>query len=349
MLPDPHGTLPVSPTPANGAGVLLAISGLQVKFKTEQGIVYAVNGVSFDVRAGETLGIIGESGSGKTVSMLAVMGLISTPPGMVSGSVRFEGQELLTMDEAHRRKIRGGQIAMVFQDPMTSLNPVLTIGKQVSETLRLHLNLGESDAQQKAIELLEAVGIQDARRRYSDYPHRLSGGMRQRVMIAIGLACHPRLLIADEPTTALDVTIQAQILQLVRQLKADLGMAMIWITHDFGVIAGLADRVIVMYAGNIVESGTVDELFYTPHHPYTIGLLRAVPRLDENRPRRLEQIEGSPPLTGSTGPGCCFRLRCRYALDRCQTEAPPFRSEGNHEHQWACWVDVPPEDNFGSS
>jgi oligopeptide transport system ATP-binding protein len=320
---------------------LFAISDLHVAFKTAQGIVNAVNGVSFEVHTGETLGIVGESGSGKTVSMLAAMGLVPIPPGSIKGSIRFEGQELLSMDEPHRRKIRGSRMAMVFQDPMTSLNPVLTIGHQVSETLRLHLNLDEMQAREKAIELLTSVGIPDAERRYTDYPHRLSGGMRQRVMIAIGLACHPQLLIADEPTTALDVTIQAQIIQLIRQLKANFGMTVIWITHDFGVIAGLADRVIVMYAGHVVEMGTVDEIFYRPQHPYTLGLLRAVPRLDEERPQKLEQIEGSPPLGGSSGPGCCFYPRCRFSIDKCKTEAPLLRFDEGKSHLRACWVDLP--------
>ncbi len=333
----------ISPS-SNGAKKLLVVSELQVEFRAERGIVNAVNGISFDVRAGETIGIIGESGSGKTVSMLAIMGLIPSPPGFICGSVQFEGQDLFTLNEGSRRKIRGSQIAMVFQDPLTSLNPVLTIGQQVSEMYKLHKNLGETASRQKAIELLDAVGIPDANRRYNDYPHRLSGGMRQRVMIAIGIACHPKLLIADEPTTALDVTIQAQILQLVKKLKADFGMSIIWITHDFGVIAGLADRVIVMYAGNIVEIGQIDEIFYNPRHPYTIGLLRAVPRLDEESPRRLEQIEGSPPLSGIVGDVCCFHLRCRFAIEKCHTKAPPFFGSENGEHRWACWIDLKKED-----
>ena len=319
---------------------LLEVNGLKTQFFTQDGVVKAVNGISFFVDEGETLGIVGESGCGKSVSVLSVMRLIPQPPGrIVDGSVLFNGENLLDLDDNAIRKVRGNQIAMIFQDPMTSLNPVLTIGRQISEALELHLNMKREDARKRSAELLELVGIPQADARLDDYPHQFSGGMRQRAMIAMGLACDPMLLIADEPTTALDVTIQAQIVDLVKRLRDEMGMAIIWITHDLGVVAGLADRMMVMYAGFVVEEADVKAVYADPRHPYTIGLLGSLPRLDELREDKLTSIEGLPPDLIDLPPGCPFQARCVYAIEKCKTERPVLEPVGPR-HRIACWVDV---------
>ena len=320
---------------------LLQVRDLRTQFFTQGGVVHAVNGVSYELSEGETLGIVGESGCGKSVSMLSIMRLIPQPPGkIVGGEVVFDGSDLLKLDEDGIRKIRGNKIAMIFQDPMTSLNPVLAIGQQISEAIILHLGMSHQQARKRSIELLEMVGISDAANRIGCYPHQFSGGMRQRVMIAMGLSCNPQLLIADEPTTALDVTIQAQIIDLVKQLKAELGMAIVWITHDLGVVAGLADRVIVMYAGYVVEQASVKALYQDPRMPYTLGLLRSIPRLDEGTRTRLTSIEGLPPDLLSPPDGCPFAPRCPFTMERCLAEVPPLAPAGSDDHLVACWVDV---------
>jgi oligopeptide transport system ATP-binding protein len=319
---------------------LLQVKGLKTQFFTQDGVVSAVSGIDFDVDEGETLGIVGESGCGKSVSVLSLMRLIPSPPGrIVGGEGWFQGRDLLRMDDEEIRSVRGNKIAMIFQDPMTSLNPVLTISQQVSEALELHLGMDKKQARKRSIELLDLVRIPDAADRIDDYPHQFSGGMRQRVMIAMGLSCNPQLLIADEPTTALDVTIQAQITDLVRQLKQEIGMAVIWITHDLGVIAGLADRVNVMYAGYIIESADVKDLYADPRHPYTLGLLHSIPRLDAARRERLTPIDGLPPDLIDLPSGCPFAPRCAYALDRCLQENPTLETVARR-HTVACWVDV---------
>ncbi|HNR95476.1 MAG TPA: ABC transporter ATP-binding protein [Anaerolineae bacterium] len=319
---------------------LLQVKGLKTQFFTQDGVVNAVNAIDFDLNEGETLGIVGESGCGKSVSVLSLMRLIPTPPGrVVGGEAWFQGRDLIKMDNEEIRSVRGNKIAMIFQDPMTSLNPVLTINQQVSEALELHLGMDKRQARRRTVELLDLVRIPDAANRIDDYPHQFSGGMRQRVMIAMGLSCNPQLLIADEPTTALDVTIQAQITDLVRQLKNEIGMAVIWITHDLGIVAGLADRVNVMYAGFIIESADVKDLYADPRHPYTLGLLGSIPRLDAERKTRLTPIEGLPPDLIDMPPGCPFAPRCRYALDKCLTENPVLETVARR-HTVACWVDV---------
>jgi len=319
---------------------LLEVKGLKTQFFTQDGVVKAVNGISFHVDEGETLGIVGESGCGKSVSVLSVMRLIPQPPGkIVDGEVIFEGRDLLKISDEEIRQIRGNRIAMIFQDPMTSLNPVLTIGRQISEALELHMGMSRQEARKRSAELLSMVGIPQAADRLDDYPHQFSGGMRQRAMIAMGLACDPQLLIADEPTTALDVTIQAQIVDLVKRLRDDLGMAVIWITHDLGVVAGLADRVMVMYAGFAVEEAPVKEVYGNPRHPYTIGLLGSLPRLDEVREEKLRSIEGLPPDLIDLPEGCPFAPRCVYAIDKCREERPELEPVGPR-HRIACWVDV---------
>ncbi|KPL24584.1 MAG: peptide ABC transporter ATP-binding protein [Anaerolineae bacterium SM23_84] len=319
---------------------LLQVRGLKTQFFTQDGVVNAVSGIAYDLNEGETLGIVGESGCGKSVSVLSLMRLIPSPPGrIVGGEALFQGRDLLTMDEEEIRSVRGNKIAMIFQDPMTSLNPVLTISQQVSEALELHLAMEKKQARQRSIELLELVRIADAAGRIDDYPHQFSGGMRQRVMIAMALSCNPQLLIADEPTTALDVTIQAQIVDLVRQLKEEIGMAVMWITHDLGVIAGLADRVNVMYAGYIIEAADVADLYADPRHPYTLGLLGSIPRLDAARKEKLTPIQGLPPDLIDMPPGCPFAPRCRFALDRCLEENPTLETVARR-HVVACWVDV---------
>ena len=319
---------------------LLEIKDLRTQFHTREGLVYAVNGVSYELAEGETLGIVGESGCGKSVSVLSLLRLIPEPPGKIAGGqALFQGRDLLKMSPDEIRHVRGAQIAMVFQDPMTSLNPVLTIGRQLTEALELHLGMNKEQSRQRSIELLEMVGIPNAGDRLSDYPHQFSGGMRQRVMISMALSCAPQVLIADEPTTALDVTIQAQIVELVKRLRDELGMAIIWITHDLGIIAGLAKRVIVMYAGFIIEEAPVKDLYGDPRHPYTLGLLGSLPRLDETMHRRLVSIEGLPPDLLGLPPGCPFAPRCVYAMDRCHKENPPLESV-SPGHWKACWVDT---------
>ena len=275
---------------------LLEVNNLTTHFFTQDGVVKAVDGITYDLEEGEVLGVVGESGCGKSVHALSIMRLVPSPPGRtVAGEVRFEGEDLLQMDDAEMRHIRGNRIAMVFQEPMTSLNPVLTIGRQLTETLELHQNMTKQQAQSRAAELLQTVGIPDAERRLVDYPHQFSGGMRQRVMIAMALSCNPKLIIADEPTTALDVTIQAQILELMQDLARDFGTAMIIITHNLGVVARYADNVNVMYAGNIIETGSAEEIYHNPRHPYTLALLNSVPRLDASERVKLDAIEGLPP------------------------------------------------------
>jgi oligopeptide transport system ATP-binding protein len=321
-------------------GTLLEVKGLRTQFFTQDGVVNAVNGISYTLNEGETLGIVGESGCGKSVGVMSLIRLIPMPPGrVVDGEVWFEGRDLLKLDDDEIRQVRGNRIAMIFQDPMTSLNPVLTIGRQISEALELHMGMDKQQARARSAELLELVGIPGAESRLDDYPHQFSGGMRQRVMIAMGLSCDPQLLIADEPTTALDVTIQAQIVELVKKLRDEIGMAIIWITHDLGVVAGLADRMIVMYAGFIVEEAVVKDLYANPRHPYTLGLLGSLPRLDEERPTRLRSIEGLPPDLIDLPPGCPFYPRCTYRIERCQRENPPLEAIGP-QHKVACWVDV---------
>ena len=319
---------------------MLEIKDLRTQFHTREGLVYAVNGVSYTLDEGETLGIVGESGCGKSVSVLSLMRLIPQPPGRIAGGqALFQGRDLLKMSAEEIRHVRGAQIGMVFQDPMTSLNPVLTIGRQVTEGLELHMGMSKQQARDRAAELLTMVGIPQAADRLNDYPHQFSGGMRQRVMISMALSCTPQLLIADEPTTALDVTIQAQIIELVKRLRDELGMAIIWITHDLGVVAGLAKRVLVMYAGFIIEEAPVKDLYADPRHPYTLGLLGSLPRVDETEHRRLVSIEGLPPDLLGLPAGCPFAPRCMFAMERCWKENPPLEpvSPG---HKKACWVDT---------
>ena len=319
-------------------GRLLEVENLQVKFHTRDGIVNAVNGVSWSLDEGETLGIVGESGSGKSVSNLAIMGLLPTPPARVSGAVRFGNQDLLRLNPEQLRRVRGKDIAMIFQDPMTFLNPVLTIEHQISEALQLHLGLTGQAARNRVVELLDLVGIPSARERLNHYPHQFSGGMRQRVMIAMAISCNPRLLIADEPTTALDVTIQAQILDLLGRLRRELKTAIVLVSHDLGVVAGLCDRVVVMYAGHVVERAAARDLFKDPRHPYALGLLRSITRLDERRRHRLQPIEGFPPDMISLPPGCPFAPRCPYVIDKCSTN-PPLVVKAQ-DHAAACWVEL---------
>ena len=321
---------------------VLEVEGLRTEFNTAAGRVHAVNGVSFSVAPGETLGVVGESGCGKSVTALSMMRLVS-PPGLITdGRVLLGGTDLMTLSDEGIRRVRGLEVAMIFQDPMTSLNPVLTIGHQIIGPLRVHLGMTRSQARQRAIALLDTCGIPDPQRRLSDYPHKLSGGMRQRVMIAMALSCEPKVLIADEPTTALDVTIQAQILDLLNEMRDRMGMAIVLITHDLGVVAEIADRVCVMYAGRIVETASADEVIGNPRHPYTIGLLRSTPRLDQKKVGRLEPIQGSPPDMLEPSSGCPFRPRCFAATTRCDLENPLLESVGpsQDDHQIACFVDV---------
>jgi oligopeptide transport system ATP-binding protein len=319
---------------------LLQVKDLRTHFFTDEGVVRAVDGISYDVQEGETMGLVGESGCGKSVSALSILRLIPSPPGkIVGGEVWFDGQDLLKVDEEEIRHVRGNRIAMIFQEPMTSLNPVLTIGRQITEALELHLKMHRNAANHRAVELLEMVGIPEGHSRLDDYPHQFSGGMRQRVMIAMALSCNPKLLLADEPTTALDVTIQAQILEIMARLSREFGTAVIIITHNLGVVARYADRVNVMYAGKIVESGSAREIYGHPRHPYTLGLLRSVPRLDEARRDKLVPIEGLPPDLANIPPGCSFYPRCAYRIDRCRQEEPPLMLV-DEKHYAACWVDV---------
>jgi len=319
---------------------LLDVKGLKTYFFTRDGVVRAVDGVSFSVARGETLAIVGESGCGKSVTSLSILRLIASPPGRtVEGSVVFEGRDLLELSEAEMRKVRGDAISMVFQEPMTSLNPVLTVGRQIAEVLMLHRGLPREDAMLSAIEMLRLVKIPEPERRVAEYPHQLSGGMRQRVMIAMALACEPRLLIADEPTTALDVTIQAQILDLMRELKQRTGAAIMLITHDLGVVAEMAQRVVVMYAGRKVEEGSVEALFANPRHPYTRGLLDSIPKLgaaSRGARTRLTEIAGTVPSLSEAIVGCAFAPRCAYATGRCRNEYPPFEEKAPG-HAAACW------------
>jgi oligopeptide/dipeptide ABC transporter ATP-binding protein len=317
---------------------LLDVQSLQTQFSTSGGVVRAVDGVSWDVQEGETVALVGESGCGKSVSALSVMRLVSAPAGrIVGGRILFKGRDLLTLSEEEMRRVRGREIAMIFQEPMTSLNPVLTVGRQLTEGLEIHLGMDPGAARGRAAELLAMVGISDPERRLPQYPHQFSGGMRQRMMIAMALACNPSLILADEPTTALDVTIQAQILELLRDLARRLGVAMLIITHNLGVVARYADRVNVMYAGRIVERATARELYANPRHPYTLGLLKSVPRLDVPRRLRLDPIEGQPPDLTRLPPGCAFGPRCAFRVERCGREVPPLIPIGDAGHVSACW------------
>jgi oligopeptide transport system ATP-binding protein len=319
---------------------LLDVRDLHVQFKTQDGIINAVNQVSFSVDRGETLGIVGESGSGKSVTSLSIMRLIPSPPGkIVGGQIMFDGENLVDYNEAEMRKIRGNRISMIFQDPMTSLNPVLRIGRQMTESLQLHMNMTPKQARNRSAELLGMVGIPAPEKRLDDYPHQFSGGMRQRVMIAMGLSCNPELLIADEPTTALDVTIQAQILELLNRLKNETGTAIIFITHDLGVVAGMTDRVIVMYAGRVVEQASTYELYNNARMPYTMGLLDSIPRLDEGKGERLTPIRGLPPDLLEQTERCPFAPRCDFVQEVCWTQVPPLRPVAP-AHQAACLFDI---------
>lgn len=319
---------------------VIEVTDLKTVFHTQDGIVHAVNGLSFQLKQGELLGVVGESGCGKSVTMMSMLKLLPMPPAdIVSGTVLFEGKDLLSVDEAALRKVRGGGIGFIFQDPMTSLNPVFTIGFQIMEPLREHLGLNKKAARQRAIELLELVGIPSAADRLKDYPHQFSGGMRQRVVIAIALSCDPKLLIADEPTTALDVTVQAQILEIIRDLRQKLGMAIIWITHDLGVVAGIADNVAVMYGGFIVEYAPVNKLFENPGHPYTAALLETLPGARREEGQRLISIAGQAPNMLDVPNSCPFAPRCKFAFDRCRRENPQLTSRGQN-HQVACWWDM---------
>ena len=319
---------------------LLEVKELKTQFSTPDGVVNAVNGISYSLERGEAMGIVGESGCGKSVSVLSIMRIIPDPPGkIVGGEVLFEGRDLLKMGLRDLRAIRGNQIAMIFQDPLTSLNPVLTIGRQISEAVLLHTGMDKRQARQRTVELLDLVGIPEAENRLSEYPHQFSGGMRQRVMIAMALSCDPKILIADEPTTALDVTIQAQIVDLVKRLQDELGMAVIWITHDLGVVAGFVDKVLVMYAGHIVEAAPLKEFYANPRHPYSIGLLGSLPRLDAETQEKLVSIDGLPPDLIDMPECCPFVARCKHVIDRCNNENPLLRQVGP-SHQIACWVDV---------
>ncbi len=329
--------------PITTDNALLEVDGLQTFFFTRQGIVKAVDGVSFTLKRGETLAIVGESGCGKSITALSLLRLIPDPPGrIVSGSVLLDGRNLMDLDDAQMRKVRGNDISMIFQEPMTSLNPVMTIGRQIAEVILLHQNLSRSAALEKAVEMLRLVRIPEPEQRIKEYPHQLSGGMRQRAMIAIALACNPKVLIADEPTTALDVTIQAQILELIVELQQKLGTAVILITHDLGVVAETAQRVIVMYAGRKVEEAPVEDLFARPLHPYTHGLMASIPRLDlirgETRetPARLQEIAGIVPALSNLPKGCVFAPRCAFAEDRCRAEYPSYE-EKRPGHWAACW------------
>ena len=317
---------------------VLEVEDVRTRFHTRDGTVHAVNGISFDLSEGELLGVVGESGSGKSVTMMSLLKLLPTPPAeIVSGRVRLDGEDLMGLGLDDLRQVRGARVGFVFQDPMTSLNPVLTVGYQLTEPLRVHLRMDRSAARRRAVELLERVGIPAAASRLDDFPHQFSGGMRQRVMIAIALACNPRVLIADEPTTALDVTIQAQILELVKRLRRESGMAIVWITHDLGVMAGLADRVMVMYGGLVVERASVARLYRDPRHPYTRGLLATLPRLDGTRAERLESIPGQPPNLDRAPSACPFAPRCSHAFDRCRQENPPLEVVADG-HEVACWL-----------
>ena len=316
---------------------LLEVKNLKTHFFTMEGVVKAVDGVSYELNEGETLGLVGESGCGKSVSALSVMRLIPDPPGkIIDGEILLDGEDILKIDMEGMREVRGAKIAMVFQEPKTTLNPVLTVERQLTETLQLHMGMSKLESQRERVNLLTRVGIPDPEIRIKQYPHQFSGGMRQRVMIAMALSCNPRLIIADEPTTALDVTIQAQILDLMKSLTTELGVALIVITHNLGVVARYADRVNIMYAGKVIERGEAREIYANPRHPYTVGLLRSVPRLDLPRRAKLDPIEGQPPDLINLPPGCAFRERCRWAVDKCATDTPEL-VETSDGHLSACF------------
>ncbi|WP_245486589.1 ABC transporter ATP-binding protein [Mesorhizobium sp. M7A.F.Ca.MR.176.00.0.0] len=325
------------------------MSDLRIVFRTRGTTIHAVNGVSFELNPGELLGVVGESGSGKSVTMMSLMKLLPTPPAeIVSGRVRLGDRDLLSLNPSEMRNVRGGEVGFIFQDPMTSLNPVFTVGYQLMEPLRKHFGLSRSEARKRAIELLSRVGIPSPQDRIDDYPHQFSGGMRQRVMIAIALACDPKVLIADEPTTALDVTIQAQILDLMQKLRQEIGMSIIWITHDLGVVAGIADRVMVMYGGLVVECAAVNDLYANPSHPYTRALLETLPRANMSGQERLKSVGGQPPHLTVFPTSCPFAPRCPHAFDRCLSERPPLMPV-SQAHDAACWWDVTrgrPRDDF---
>ena len=328
---------------------LLEVEDLVTRFYTEDGVVHAVNGISYTLDEGESMALVGESGCGKSVSVLSIMRLIPVPPGRIEkGKVLYNDQDLLTVSNEEMRSIRGREIAMIFQDPMTSLNPVLTIGRQLTEGLKLHLGMNDAQAKARAAEMLELVGIPNAADRLSDYPHQFSGGMRQRVMIAMALSCNPSVLIADEPTTALDVTIQAQIVELVKQLQEKLGMSIIWITHDLGVVAGMVEKMAVMYAGYIVEMAPVLDLYHNRNHPYTLGLLESLPKIDQREKERLATIHGLPPDLLQEPTQCPFAPRCPYTIDKCLQENPPLMPSGPN-HTTACWrwEEIRPDMHFG--
>jgi len=326
---------------ARNGSPLLELQDLRTYFRTDDGLVKSVDGVSYDAKAGETVGVVGESGCGKSVTALSIMRLIPQPPGYIAGGrILFDGEDLAQVPEKRMRQIRGGEIGMIFQEPMTSLNPVFTVGNQIEEAVRLHLDLSGRDARDRAIEMLDKVGIPSPRARIDEYPHQLSGGMRQRVMIAMALSCNPKLLIADEPTTALDVTIQAQILDLIRQLQDDLGMAVLMITHDLGVIAETAHRVVVMYASKIAEKASAVDLFGKPRHPYTCGLFRSIPAIAGDRAERLETIRGTVPNPLDFPPGCKFNNRCPFSTAHCEEHEPPLIEVGPG-HVAACWLHDP--------
>jgi peptide/nickel transport system ATP-binding protein len=318
---------------------LLTVEDLEVSFRTEEGVVQAVDGVSFELEQGEVLAVVGESGSGKSVTAMTLMGLTRSPNAHFGGSATYKGRDLVTASDEELRRVRGSEIAMIFQDPMTSLNPVMRIGDQIIEQIQAHTDAADGQARERAIELLERVGIPRAIDRVDSYPFEFSGGMRQRVMIALALSCDPAILIADEPTTALDVTIQAQILERIRELRAQTGAAVILVTHDLGVVADIADRIAVMYAGRIIEQGTLDEIFYDPQHPYTWGLLGSITRVDRPRPERLPAIAGMPPSLVDRPEGCHFRPRCPHEFAKC-TEVPALesRAEGGFAHDDRCWL-----------
>jgi peptide/nickel transport system ATP-binding protein len=318
----------------NGVSALLEVQNLRTKFKTDYGTVAVVDGVDFTIQPGETLGVVGESGCGKSVTSLTIMGLLPQT-GKAEGHIQFNDEDLLTLSDGQMQKIRGNKIAMIFQEPMTSLNPLHTVGRQIEESIRLHLKLDKDRAKQRAIEMLKAVGMPRPTEIYGEYPHQLSGGMRQRVMIAMAMACDPKLIIADEPTTALDVTIQAQILDLMRELKEKTGTSIMLITHDLGVVAEMCDRVIVMYAGQVVEETDVNNLFENPKHPYTIGLISSIPDIEKDQ-EYLDTIPGSVPLAHQMPQGCRFAARCSKVMDKCHEEQPPLAAKGNHKCR--CWL-----------
>jgi oligopeptide/dipeptide ABC transporter ATP-binding protein len=319
---------------------LLEVKGLKVRFTTEDGIVRAVDGVDFELDRGSVFGIVGESGSGKSVTAMTILGLTRDKNTRFEGEVVYKGQNLLALPESRLRDVRGNEIAMIFQDPMTSLNPVYNVGDQIVEAIMTHEGTTKKDAKRRAVELLRQVGIPNAQQRASDYPHQFSGGMRQRAMIAMALSCNPDVLIADEPTTALDVTIQAQILELLDNLRADFDSSVILITHDLGVVAEVADEIIVMYAGRVVERGSKRDVFYDPQHPYTWGLLGSIPRLDRPKPKKLHSIEGTPPSLINLPLGCKFRPRCPHAFDKCQEEPELKNRVESRGHLDRCWLSV---------